>query len=75
MTQTIDAIYEDGILRPIQPLEGVAERSRVRLTVEVAQPAVHPLADCFGILPDEDAQEMLRIIEEEFERVNPDEWR
>jgi predicted DNA-binding antitoxin AbrB/MazE fold protein len=75
MTQTIEAIYEDGLLRPIQPLEGVAERSRVRVTVEVAEPAEHPLADCMGILPDEDAEEMRRIIEDEFEQVNPDEWR
>jgi predicted DNA-binding antitoxin AbrB/MazE fold protein len=75
MTQTIEAIYENGILRPIQPLEGVAERSRVRVTVEAAERAPHPLADCLGILPDEDAEEMRRIIEDEFERVNPDDWR
>jgi predicted DNA-binding antitoxin AbrB/MazE fold protein len=71
MTKTIEAIYEDGLLRPIQPLEGVADRSRVRLTVEVAE----PLADCIGILSDEDAEEMRRIIEAEFERVRPEKWR
>lgn len=75
MTQTVEAIYEDGLHRPIQPLEGVAEHSRVRVTVEVAELAPHPLADCFGILPDEDAEEMRRIIEAEFEQVHPDEWR
>jgi hypothetical protein len=32
-------------------------------------------ADCIGILPDEDAADMRRIIQGEFEQVYPDEWR
>jgi predicted DNA-binding antitoxin AbrB/MazE fold protein len=68
MAQTVEAIYEDGVLRPIQPLEGVAEHSRVRVTVEAPEAALHPLADCVGILPDADADEIRRIIDEEFER-------
>jgi hypothetical protein len=34
----------------------------------------HPLADVIGIMPDEDAEEMLRIVEEEFEEVDAGEW-
>jgi predicted DNA-binding antitoxin AbrB/MazE fold protein len=68
MAQTVEAIYEGGVLRPIQPLEGVAEHSKVRVTVEVQDKALHPLADCVGILPDADADEIRRIIEEEFAR-------
>jgi hypothetical protein len=30
----------------------------------------HPLADCIGIMPDADAEEMRRIIEDEFGKVN-----
>ncbi len=30
----------------------------------------HPLADVIGTMPDEDAEEMLRIIAEEFEEVD-----
>lgn len=74
MTQTIEAIYENGVLRPLQPLEKIAEHARVKVTVEVEEP-VHPLADCVGILPDEDAKEMLGIIENEFEKVNLSEWQ
>ena len=33
MTITIDAIYENGVLRPIQPL-ALKEREQVRITVE-----------------------------------------
>lgn len=33
MTITVDAIYENGVLRPVQPL-ALAEQERVRVTVE-----------------------------------------
>jgi predicted DNA-binding antitoxin AbrB/MazE fold protein len=71
MAETVDAIYEDGVLRPIQPLHGIDEHSRVRVTVEPARAPAHPLAGCIGILPDEDADDMRRGIENEFEQVNP----
>lgn len=69
---TVEAIYESGILRPLHPLE-LPEHTRVRLRVELVPE--HLLADCVGIMPNEDAEEMRRIIEQEFEQVNPDEWR
>ena len=75
MTRTVQALYENGVLRPLEPLEGVAEHSRVQVTVELEERWRHPLADCVGTLPDDDAQEMLRIIEDEFERVDAEEWR
>jgi uncharacterized protein (DUF433 family) len=37
--------------------------------------SAHPLASYVGTLPDEDAEEMLRVIEDEFERIDPDDWR
>ncbi len=75
MAETVDAIYEGGVLRPIQPLRGIDEHSRVRITVEPARRPEHPLAGCIGILPDEDADDMRRAIQEEFEQVNPREWQ
>lgn len=74
MTKRVHALYEDGVLRPLEPLEGVAEHSRVRITIEMDEVRTHPLADCIGTLPDDDAREMMRIIEEEFERVDAEEW-
>jgi predicted DNA-binding antitoxin AbrB/MazE fold protein len=74
--QTVEAIYEDGVLRPVKPLEGIREHSRVQVTVREEEPAAkHPLAEVMGIMPDEDAEEMRRIIEEEFEKVDLDEWK
>jgi predicted DNA-binding antitoxin AbrB/MazE fold protein len=70
MTQTVDAIYEDGILRPIQPLEGIAEHCKVKVTIEVGE-RIYSLAECVGILPDEDAEEMRNIIEADFAQGHP----
>ena len=75
MTETVEAIYEDGVLRLARPLKEITEHSRVKVTVEVQEQPHHPLADCLGILPDEDAAELLRIIENEFEKVNLSEWQ
>ncbi len=74
MSQKIDAIYENGVLRPLAALRGIPEQSRVRLTVEPAAGAGARPADCAGSLPDEDAAEMRRIIAREFERVDPHDW-
>ena len=74
MATKVDAIYENGVLRPLQPLDQIKENSKVKITVELEQ-SKQSLEDCLGIMPDEDAAEMLAIIEDEFEKVNPDEWR
>jgi predicted DNA-binding antitoxin AbrB/MazE fold protein len=36
MSITIEAIYEAGILKPIGPLPEIADKSRVRVTIEPA---------------------------------------
>jgi predicted DNA-binding antitoxin AbrB/MazE fold protein len=73
MSRTIEVLYEDGVLRPLEPLVGVVEHSRVIVTLEIPG-ATHPLQPCIGILPDQDAEELRRIIEEEFEGVDAGEW-
>ena len=74
MTRTINAIYEGGVLRPLESLEGIAEHARVKITVEDVESPGGGLAECIGTLPDEDAAEMRRIIESEFEQVNLGDW-
>ena len=75
MTRKINAIYEGGVLRPLQPLDDIAENAHVKLTVEYdPAPSGNGLADCIGTLPDEDAAEMCQIVESEFEQVNLSEW-
>ena len=74
MTRTIDAMYEGGVLRPLQALEGIPENSRVRLTVVSSEAPRNGIVDCIGTLPDGDAEEMRSIIAQEFEQVDDREW-
>jgi predicted DNA-binding antitoxin AbrB/MazE fold protein len=46
MTLTIEAVYENGVLKPAQPLP-LQEHERVRITVH---PRIANLADAYGIM-------------------------
>jgi predicted DNA-binding antitoxin AbrB/MazE fold protein len=46
MTITIEAIYEDGVLKPAEPLP-LKEHEQVRITVDAR---VSNLADCYGMM-------------------------
>jgi predicted DNA-binding antitoxin AbrB/MazE fold protein len=74
VVKTIKAIYENGVLKPIEPIEGLADRAQVTLTLDTGRTR-RPLDDWVGGLSDQDAAEMRRVIEEEFEQVNPDDWK
>jgi predicted DNA-binding antitoxin AbrB/MazE fold protein len=68
MTRTIEAIYENGILRPVAPIEGLEEHARVRVSIEEEKSVQNLLKAC-GTVSDEDTLEIQRIIEQEFEQV------
>jgi predicted DNA-binding antitoxin AbrB/MazE fold protein len=74
MKETLDAVYEDGVFKPLSVPCGIREHGRVTLTVT---PATAPgsLADIHGLIPSDDADEMLEIVEREFESVDPREWK
>jgi predicted DNA-binding antitoxin AbrB/MazE fold protein len=46
MTLTIEATYENGVLKPSQPLP-LKEKDKVRITIE---PAESPLLKAYGIM-------------------------
>ena len=46
MTLTIEAVYENGVLKPCQPLP-LKEHEKVRITVS---PRVSNLAEAYGIM-------------------------
>ena len=76
MSQIIEAIYENGILRPVSPITGIKNNQKLRITIlEDERVFTHPLNDCIGILSDDDAREMLNIIDGEFEKVDLNEWK
>lgn len=79
MQQTVEAIYENGILRPLKSLENLLkEHSKVTITIEAKDEANdandHYLAQFAGILNDEEAQELKHIIDVEFENIDPNVW-
>ena len=74
MTKTVEAVYENGVFRPLKRLEGIAEHRRVTLTV-TAEEKLSSLADFSGRMTPDDADEMREIVEREFERVDPREWQ
>ena len=73
-SRTVEAIYEHGVFRPLEPMVGIEEQVRVRLTIKRISRCEYPFAVLIGSLPKEDAEEMKQIIDQEFERVDPREW-
>ena len=70
MKKTFEAVYENGVFRPLTRPEGIAEHRQVTLTVTVEEKP-SSLADCSGRIAPDDAEEMREIVEREFERVDP----
>ena len=70
MPKTIEAIYEDGVLRLLRPVKGLKEHQKVSITLKKPLKKKHPLEGLCGILPDKDAAEILQIVNEEFEKVD-----
>ncbi|MBS4028726.1 MAG: antitoxin family protein [Ignavibacteriales bacterium] len=66
MTQTLEAVYENNMLKPLTPLQGLLEQQRVEVIVSV-QAKKQSLRSLVGTLTQNEAQEMQRTIEEEFE--------
>lgn len=74
MSQAITAIYKSGHFIPLVPVQGLQDNQSVRLTVLPQKKKEHPLMRFVGSISNEEADELSRVIEEEFEKVNPDEW-
>jgi len=74
VTRRINAVYEGGVLRPLQALDGLDEHTQVRVTIETIDTSGDGIAGCVGTLPDEDAEELRQIVEREFEQVDQNEW-
>ncbi|HWR59893.1 MAG TPA: antitoxin family protein [Thermodesulfovibrionales bacterium] len=74
MSKTIEAVYEDGVFRPLSQVKGLKKHQKVSITLQKPIRKKHPLEGLCGILPDKDAAEMLKAVEEEFEKVDINEW-
>jgi hypothetical protein len=74
MKETLRAVFEYGVFRRLTRPKGIAERREVTLTV-TTEDRPSSLVDFAGRVSSDDAEEMREIIEREFERVDPGEWR
>jgi len=74
MGRLVRAIYENGIFRPLEALEGLADRTAVRLRVEETPVNGGRLSDFAGLWTAADADEIGALIETEFEQADPHEW-
>ncbi len=69
MSSSLEAVYENGVFRPLTQPEGIPEHARVLLTIAVEAHA-RSLADLAGRISADDAAEMREIVDREFERVD-----
>lgn len=74
MKETLEAVYENGVFRPLKRPEGIAEHRQITLTV-TAEEKPSSLADVARRISPDDAREMREIVEREFERVDAREWQ
>ena len=75
MVKTLHAVYEHGVLRPLEPIDDIEENAEVELTLSIEKKVIHPILRFAGILKEEEANQMMKTVDDEFERVNPDEWK
>ena len=75
MKETLEAVYENGVFRPLTPPEWLPDHRQVTLTVTAVEEASTPLADFAGRISLDDAREMREMVELEFERVDPPDWQ
>jgi predicted DNA-binding antitoxin AbrB/MazE fold protein len=50
MTLTVEAIYENGVLKPAEPLP-LQEHEKVRVTIETVPEAVRRVRQSAGLIP------------------------
>jgi predicted DNA-binding antitoxin AbrB/MazE fold protein len=68
MTKTVKVIYEDNVLKPIEPIKGITEHERV-LVIICSHPIKKGLRELVGTLTHEEAEAMQKVIDEEFEKI------
>lgn len=68
MTKAIEVIYENNVFKPLGPVEGIEEHERM-VAIFSRFPVKKGLRNLAGTITHEEAQEMQKCIDEEFERI------
>jgi predicted DNA-binding antitoxin AbrB/MazE fold protein len=74
MVRLVRAIYENGVFRPLEGVEGLPDQSAVNLRIEHANANGGSLSEFAGLWARDEAEEIEALIEAEFERIDPREW-
>ncbi|MGQ9630271.1 MAG: antitoxin family protein [bacterium] len=72
MARMVEVIYEDDVLKPLTPIEGLEEHEKTWVIL-CPRPEKKALHELVGTLTHEEAEEMQGLIDEEFERIEG-EW-
>ena len=65
MTRMVEVIYEDEVLKPLAPIEGLRKSERMWILL-CPRPDKAVLHELVGTLTHEEAREMQKLIDEEF---------
>lgn len=68
MTQTVEVVYENNVLKPLEPIKSIKEHERLMVTIR-PHPSKKGLREIAGTLTHEEAKAMQKLIDEEFEKV------
>lgn len=72
MTRTVEVVYEDNVLKPLEPIEGIKEHERV-IAILSPRPVKKGLRELAGTLTHDEAEAMQKLVDEEFEKIEG-EW-
>lgn len=70
MAKTLKAIYKDGVFKPLEPSD-LKDNTEVQLIISEG----NPFLQFAGVLSPSEAEDMMKVIEDEFERIEISEWR
>ena len=68
MTKTFEVVFEDHVLKPLCPVEGMHEHERAWVLIRPL-PDMKSVRRLFGTLTQAEAQSMRNMIADEFEQV------
>ncbi|MEQ8224162.1 MAG: antitoxin family protein [Candidatus Eremiobacterota bacterium] len=72
MVQTIEVIYEDNVLKPVNPIKGLTEHEKISIIIHPGK-SKDRLRKIVGTLDKEEADRMQKLIDEEFGKIEG-EW-
>ncbi len=68
MTKTIEVVFEDKVLKPLEPLDGMRDHETAWVLIR-SNPRKPELQRLFGTLGEAEAKEMSETIDREFEKI------